>query len=726
MKRISHFFTLISIFVFFGTSQATTFCVDPSGAEGAGCDYVVQTITEVNDLLLSAGDSVLFKRGGSWYGALSMNSSGTAGNSIIFSSYGDPELPKPLLHGMVNVFGPEFTWKKSLEFSNPDQTVWVLKSGYSYGTGFSPYMGVLDDGITLDMRKSLPSANKDTAVFPNDGDFARVNFTQDHGSWTFYIRMDSATENLDGTANFGSYSFHIPNGFKTLIDTNGQSNIIIDGFELRGAFMAANVGAIMLNHSKNVEVKNNEVRFSRIGISTSYSKTYEAGVCFSESETIYDSISNTIESNIIHDNWESGIYLKGFSRDNKIIGNIIFDNYTKGQTTKDLLAIGLTGNLNCSFQRTNNEISHNEIFNNGTYGTLADSAISIYSAMNTSVVKNDIHDNNQGVFYFAHRADNSVFAYNKVYRNRVQNGFHLKFQGGNNLSISNNTIYGNQIEATVIPDGNYKSYRFIAVDGNAVNTKINNNIFMMNDMTSSTDYPVYMVWLLGESTLNNNIYFENTSSDLLGQAAPMYAIGSSWAGNGAYIVPSRAYTNLYDWQSGESQDVDSFIDNPNMQDTVNGKFELLQGSFAIDKGIDIGLATDFDGNIIIGLPDIGAFENQDPDNDGSNAVDDCNSGDSSIYPGAIEIKHDGVDQDCNGYDLTIDITLVQYLSSKKLKVWATSSLGENATLTLNSFGPMSWNSVSQRWEIVTDKLDQIPTEITVSGIEGEENTAFIQ
>ena len=106
------------------------------------------------------------------------------------------------------------------------------------------------------------------------------------------------------------------------------------------------------------------------------------------------------------------------------------------------------------------------------------------------------------------------------------------------------------------------------------------------------------------------------------------------------------------------------------------------------------------------------------ENDCGTALD-CRDDDPGINPGAVETPGDHIDQDCNGYDLTIDILSATYdHNAQTLCVAATSSLGDAAALALDldTLHLMEWNGT--RWEIALAQIAAAPAQITVVGIEG--------
>ena len=154
-------------------------------------------------------------------------------------------------------------------------------------------------------------------------------------------------------------------------------------------------------------------------------------------------------------------------------------------------------------------------------------------------------------------------------------------------------------------------------------------------------------------------------------------------------------------------------------------------SAIIDSAVDLGAAGP-DDDYGFGMLDVlGAYRTlvpcTDADADGffAEAVcgtgQDCDDGDPDIYPGAPEIKHDGIDQDCNGYDLTIEIiSAVYHPDGDELEVVATSSLRRRARLQVDGYGPMTWNRRLRQWELVVSPAGGDPGTIVVSGREGSE------
>jgi len=81
------------------SAAGTTYYVDSvegdDGNSGTSSLYPWETIAQVHDTALYPGDMVLFKRGSSYTVPLFINYSGTDGNYIVISDYGDAQDPAP-------------------------------------------------------------------------------------------------------------------------------------------------------------------------------------------------------------------------------------------------------------------------------------------------------------------------------------------------------------------------------------------------------------------------------------------------------------------------------------------------------------------------------------------------------------------------------------------------------------------------------------------------------
>lgn len=189
----------------------------------------------------------------------------------------------------------------------------------------------------------------------------------------------------------------------------------------------------------------------------------------------------------------------------------------------------------------------------------------------------------------------------------------------------------------------------------------------------------------------------------------VYATGTSFA------VPHVAGAMAL-LKSAVTQATLSEIENALEQSTVDAGPTGADNTYGWGI-VDVGAAYD-----VLNVGGGGGGPPVDNDGDGVAAESDCDDNDATIYPGASEIKHDGVDQDCNGYDLTIDIVKAQYSAKRDtLSVQATSDLGKSANLVLDGFGDMKWSNKKRIWSISLRRVGGDPGTVTVSGVEGADS-----
>ncbi|WP_373500401.1 S8 family serine peptidase [Desulfococcus sp.] len=219
------------------------------------------------------------------------------------------------------------------------------------------------------------------------------------------------------------------------------------------------------------------------------------------------------------------------------------------------------------------------------------------------------------------------------------------------------------------------------------------------------------------------------TSGSAGAVAVDYATSNGTAAPGADYVAASGTLSFADGQTSRMFTITI------LNDTVHEGDEDLTVTLSNATG---GAVPGYPDSALVTIIDDDPPLNPDSDGDGYAADVDCNDNDAAAYPGAPEVKHDGIDQDCNGYDLTIDITHAVYqVSTDKLTVYAESGLGAQAGLKVTMYlanggsitRNMTWNATKSRWQRAINSFagsfGSRPVSVTVFGPEGSESASIV-
>jgi len=510
-----------------------------------------KTLAKVNGATFAAGNKVLFKRGETWREQLTVPSSGSAGNPIVFGAYGTGD--NPVISGSVLITSG---WTK--DSANIWQASVTTQPNVVYFNGTRGTQVAATSSITSEFKWFWVS-NVLYVWSPNDGD-------------------PSAYYNAPGI-EAGSISFGV-------IHTNDKSYVTIDGITVKdGNTNSIRVG---FNSVTGVIVKNCIIErsfnngFDLRGDTTAHSVTVDNctiqnnggwGIWVNQTYT-----NITISNNLITGNgWTSlatnqqyaGI--QGYLGNANIFNNIIHDNVLGTASANDqshgIYALSSTVVAN---------IYDNVIYNHPNGG-----GIRLIGSAN--VFRNTLYGNSgSGIVVGQNGSTNVVYviSYNLVYNNNSLNAAggiveQSKGTGTISLTLDNNTIYQN---------GN-TSQQEVKISDNLTVLRIRNNLLF----ATSTRRSLWAIAQTGTVSINYNLHWRAD-----GNPSIFYdGAGRTWA----------------QWQ-GLGFDIDGVNANPQFTDAANGDFTPQSNSPCIDAGTDVGLTTDFAGNPIVGNPDIGAFEYQ--------------------------------------------------------------------------------------------------------------------
>jgi hypothetical protein len=176
-------FSLFLVGFLTGNLYATTYYIDNTDGNdnqnGLTTSTARKTVSKINAGHFQSGDSILFKRGETWYETLNIPSSGTVSSPIVFDAYGYGDMP--VITGQ-RVYSDSWTlengkiWKTAFRWANP----WRL----------------LQDGKEKLMAKTLDEINGTKYFWYFDDDNNLIYLYSDVDPGTTRIEMNLAENGI--------------------------------------------------------------------------------------------------------------------------------------------------------------------------------------------------------------------------------------------------------------------------------------------------------------------------------------------------------------------------------------------------------------------------------------------------------------------------------------------------------------------------------------------------
>ena len=369
-------------FIFTLCVHATTYYVSNSGDDsnpGTSEELPWETLNRVNHFFrFKPGDQILFKRGDSWTGTITVRTSGTSGSPIVYRAYGTGDKPK--------IYGSEVI------------TGWTLHEGNIWkATVTDEVAQVFMDGERMQLAR-----------YPNEGYFTVTSKTSNtvfestdldggmnYAGATCFIKSNpwsmpavlvasssSQTITLESAPPYGvaeNYGFWLVDKLEFLTqagewyydsgaDTlyfwtpNGDSP---DNYIVRASTLSQNVN---ITGRSYVTIKDIELRHSGVdGIYVSSSSNIQIKNCIVDSPDRFG-IYELSGSNILVDNNQiegAGTAIRTMGQSNTITNNLIQNtglirNFNKSTVDQDGMGMFVRGN--------NHVIHYNRVINTGYIG----------------------------------------------------------------------------------------------------------------------------------------------------------------------------------------------------------------------------------------------------------------------------------------------------------------------------------------------------------------------
>ena len=591
------------------TVNATTYYVSSTGSDSnSGLTEVLawQTIGKVNATSFSAGDSILFKRGDTFYGKIVASDVGRSGSPITYGAYGFGD--KPIIIGLTTVTGWTDLgfniWRSNDAVSTLPDLKMVLINGQStpmgrYPNGDASYPFLPNFYAFQSHTGTGSGASSITSSSLTDGnDWTGANVVIRMNQWTFHNEVitgqSGSTISFDGVAGdlSNDWGFFIQNDIRTLdqqgewyydpstkkisvysvgAPTDVKVSTVDTLFQLYSNIPATNYTSIdninfIGGNTHNIWLSGNIV-FSVTNCDVSYAG-YEGLMLYGGGIK-----SGTVDNNTFYNNGSGSMFSSGDVENLTITNNNVnmsgvISVYKQNDYTDAGITISGANSLiqyntvdssaysGIEFKSTNSQVRNNFInYSNlvrgdggGIYTGFADEEGKVIDG---NIILNSI-GNPRGT------AGNDYFAFG-IYIDAL----------GNHLSITNNTIANVANAGIYLHDANYITVRNntvynaggssatwanggIAVDGAAgefTNT-IHNNV-VTNNTVVATSSGQYALNYYAESGSGNQVSnFGVLDSNYYVKVNSSDIISSNQTGiNGIYT--------LSEWQSASGKDANS-------------------------------------------------------------------------------------------------------------------------------------------------------------------------
>lgn len=532
--------------------------------DGLSPDSPWQTMAHVNSRTFFPGDGILFRCGDTWRETLVAGSSGTAGQYIIYSAYGNGDRPRILGSRFLLSWEavPNYTnvWKSVETVPNPHDLymsdLWFIEQDGSVTWGTHEHRGnnwIMEDYSVLG---ELTQEYKTTWA----------GTSPDSGNAYIYCPENPA-------ARYRGVEIGIRNN---IIELNDREYIAIDSLVLRYHLgCGINENYQPTNYLSGLRVTNCEVAYSGIkdganmyGIENRHSDAY---IAFNDihdcgrrsiSLVMYDTSPATIQENVV------------------IEHNHLHDGYHT--TGVDINNVG---------QHTMRNITVRYNFIGGNPNTVLDN-VDTASIMEGDPVSMGIFVANQG---YGTAAVENVKIYGNVFA--WSHSRFVALESVRDIAVYNNTFYRHNPTISGV-----RAHVYVGENGTGFlmgNITVRNNIFYI-DVADNLEQSLSCIKinedLKDRMTINNNLYYSPDPDDRLfrNNNGPRHYDFSEW---NDYLADLG-----FDADSPSPQD-------PLFVNAAAGNFHLQAGSPAIGAGVPIGeIAVDYDGNEYnTTAPCLGAF-----------------------------------------------------------------------------------------------------------------------